>query len=598
MAKIFEIEAQRASMTCFLNSLLREWGLWEQVELPELLKRPGQITRGIRIDVQGGEKLWIPLEHWSSLGRHDYGWPVYLEAEESTYEILDFNTLSQILIDTIEVKEANAIQSKQRFKARVDDSLIALQEVLSHRSQDLADLSQLSMSFLDAEQYLIVGHSFHPSPKSREGFTGEDRQRYCPEYAGKFPLAWFAIDPYIVRRVSSKDFAGKDWVQDIIDADLGLKTLADIEIPDGFLLYPMHPWQAEYLLKMPSMAAHQAEGRILSLGEHGGSWYPTSSVRSIYQPHAPYMLKTSLSVRLTNSVRTLLLREVDRGVQAHDVFCSVEGQKLLARYPDFQVIYEPAYWAILDEDANPIDESIVICRMNPFQGEEAGQGLVLASLTQDDPFYGETVIETLIESHRQKHAVSGRAASELWFDRYCRVVLEPLLMAQADFGILLGAHQQNILVVMEEDLPKTMYFRDCQGTGYSELAYENLKDEIDSLDLSNGNVLPKDMANTLFIYYLFINATFNVISTIARKGHLSEEAMVQSLRNILLDMLSRKPRDNSCIMHLLMSEKILHKGNFICSIQDINENTSQNPLAIYTAITNPFYRNGAEENIH
>ncbi|RYZ60260.1 MAG: IucA/IucC family siderophore biosynthesis protein [Proteobacteria bacterium] len=598
MAKIFEIEAQRASMTCFLNSLLREWGLWDHVELPELLKRPGQITSGIRIDVLGGEKLWIPLEHWSSLGRHEYGWPVYLEAESSTYEILDFHALSQLLIDTIEVKEGNVAQSKQRFKARVEDSLIAVQEVLSHRSQDLSELSLQSMSFLDAEQYLVVGHSFHPSPKSREGFTAEDRQRYCPEYAGKFPLAWFAVDPYIVRRVSSEAFAGKNWVQELIEADPLLSSLVDAKIPEGFLLYPMHPWQALHLLAMPKMKAHQSEGRILSLGEHGGSWYPTSSVRSIYQPKSPYMLKTSLSVRLTNSVRTLLLREVDRGVQAHDVFCSSEGKKLLALYPDFKVIYEPAYWAILDDEANPIDESIVICRMNPFEADESGQGLVLASLTQDDPFYGETVIETLIESYRQDHAVSGRVASELWFDRYCRVVLEPLLMAQADFGILLGAHQQNILVAMEDSLPKTLYFRDCQGTGYSELAYENLKDEIASLDLTNGNVLPKDMANTLFIYYLFINATFNVISTIARKGHLSEDAMIESLRNILLEMLSRKPRDPSCIMQLLMNEKILHKGNFICSIQDINENTTQNPLAIYTPIVNPFYQNQASEKIH
>jgi N2-citryl-N6-acetyl-N6-hydroxylysine synthase len=598
MGKIFQVEAQRASMTCFLNSLLREWGLWEYEELPELLKGPGHIARGLRIMVQSGQQLWIPVAHWSGLGRHEYGWPIYLQTDASTYEILDFDALTRILIDTIEVKNENSIQSKLRFKARVDESFVALQEVLSHRSQDLEELSLQTMSFIEAEQYLIVGHSFHPSPKSREGFSRNDRLRYCPEYAGSFPLTWFAIDPYIVRRVSSSAFKGTDWVQELIDADPGLAALNAETIPKGFLLYPMHPWQAAHLLEMPSIKAQQREGRIVSLGEHGSSWFPTSSVRSIYQPNAPYMLKTSLSVRLTNSVRTLLLREVDRGVQAHDVFCSKEGQELLKRYPDFKVIYEPAYWAILDEDKNPIDESIVICRINPFQSQESSQGLVLASLTQDDPFYGETAIESLIESYSQSHGVSGRMASELWFERYCRVVLEPLLMAQADFGILLGAHQQNILIAMEEGLPKTLYFRDCQGTGYSELAYENLKDVIDSLDLMNGNVLPKEMANTLFIYYLFINATFNVISTIARKGHLTEEEMIESLRTILLEMLGRKPRDSSCIIQLLMNETILHKGNFLCSIQDINENTAQNPLAIYTPIANPFYRLMVEENIH
>ena len=58
-------------------------------------------------------------------------------------------------------------------------------------------------------------------------------------------------------------------------------------------------------------------GLLHDLGPHGDPWHPTSSVRTVYRPGAPAMLKLSLGVRITNSRRENLRKELVRGVEVH-----------------------------------------------------------------------------------------------------------------------------------------------------------------------------------------------------------------------------------------------------------------------------------------
>ncbi|KJG88809.1 hypothetical protein RN24_08185, partial [Yersinia pestis subsp. microtus bv. Ulegeica] len=53
---------------------------------------------------------------------------------------------------------------------------------------------------------------------------------------------------------------------------------------------------------------------------------------------------------------------------------------------------------------------------------------------------------------------------------YCQHVLLPLFSTEADYGLVLLAHQQNILVEMQQDLPVGMLYRDCQGSGFTQSA--------------------------------------------------------------------------------------------------------------------------------
>jgi siderophore synthetase component len=71
----------------------------------------------------------------------------------------------------------------------------------------------------------------------------------------------------------------------------------------------MHPWQADYLLEQ-DWCQRLAENGSLQDWAKRAQWLPTSSSRSLYSETNSDMIKFSLSVRLTNSVRTLSVKEL------------------------------------------------------------------------------------------------------------------------------------------------------------------------------------------------------------------------------------------------------------------------------------------------
>ena len=89
------------------------------------------------------------------------------------------------------------------------------------------------------------------------------------------------------------------------------------------------------------MPASGRKGALRDLGEAGAPWLPTSSSRSLYSETNSDMIKFSLSVRLTNSVRTLSVKEVKRGMRGG---AGENGTLagLRARYPTMRVMRRTA----------------------------------------------------------------------------------------------------------------------------------------------------------------------------------------------------------------------------------------------------------------
>ncbi|NKC49678.1 hypothetical protein HED54_22935 [Ochrobactrum anthropi ATCC 49188] len=65
----------------------------------------------------------------------------------------------------------------------------------------------------------------------------------------------------------------------------------------------MHPWQASRLSLRPDIQQLERQGKLIDLGSSGPDWRATSSLRAIYSRESDWMLKFSLSLRLTNSRR-------------------------------------------------------------------------------------------------------------------------------------------------------------------------------------------------------------------------------------------------------------------------------------------------------
>ena len=212
---------------------------------------------------------------------------------------------------------------------------------------------------------------------------------------------------------------------------------------------------------------------------------------------------------------------------------------------------------------------------------------LLATLTQDHPYAEECRAARLVRQLAISQNLPLEKAVKTWFQRYLERVVEPLMIAQADYGLLYGAHQQNLIIRFDRLLPSGAYFRDCQGTAYSNLGITLLKPELPELGRASENTLNERMANLLFVYYLFINSSFGLVSALAAYGLCSEKKLFQQMRDFLISLRNGPRQDRSCFDYLLESDQLWSKGNFLCSVVGMNESTTEDPLAIYHPMVNP-----------
>ena len=574
--KSIETRATHHAATCFLNSLFREWNGF---------KREGD---AITVALTEGETLRIFVEKFSTVGRHRYSGEFWLE-KPATRELISFAAL----VRKVSAKLARDLKTPssvvQTFIDRVSSSertlLLSLQNLASSSSA-LPQSRSPKIDFESAEQGLLIGHNFHPTPKSRDEFSEDEMRRYSPEFKSRFALTWLCVHRDVLHQNHARSFEQINWTTELAQ----IKGVPLKDLQGGMIAVPMHPWQWQVLLKNPYIQALLQREQIIVLGESSELWSATSSLRSLYREGAPFMLKFSMSLKLTNSIRHLLAPEVERGLQLHDVLETKKGREFLRKFPHFHVVTEPAYLAIKGEDGRPLSETIVVCRQNPFRGEEANHKAVLATLVQDSPLGTQNLIHDFIRTAPDD--LSLRERSRKWFRDYLRVTVEPLVTAQAEYGVILGAHQQNLVLEINKGYPSAAYFRDCQGTGYSELGYRNFAHDVELINRENGNVVSERMANSLFIYYLILNSTFNVITSIAQdESDVSEAELLKILRSHLVEqraalLASALPHDLSCLNALLEGDQLMHKGNFLCAFECLNENTTVDPLAIYTPVTN------------
>ncbi len=549
------------SAAAFLNALLRDWNHWRREQ------------NSIRLELRPGEAILLPLQRFSATGRHEYTGEFFREGVGAPLSFVELvGLVSSALGESLGLGSARA----DLFYRRVGKSVDVITRTLRERGEELARFPEEKLCFLRAEQSLAFGHAFHPHPKSREEFSADDLARYSPELAGKFPLHWLRVPAEWIYARESEAFGARAWRRELFAQEFGREFMGNGEP------FPVHPWQKKKILALPALARVPIE----DLAASPRDWHPTSSLRTLYREDSPWMVKFSLSLRLTNSVRHLLAQEAERGRQVHDVFATGPGREFLATEPAFRILYEPAFAALRDEAGEPLAETMVVIRENALPN--FGEGVaVLGALTQNHPTGGDHAIAVQVKRLAAARGESVSAAAGIWFGRFLQTTLRPLLRAQSELGVLLGAHQQNLLLRIEDHLPAGAVFRDCQGSGYSRLGFSRFGSLVGSITESNGNVLNERMGNTLFAYYLVINSAFGVISAMASAGLAAEEELLRDLRAFLENLLEGNPADPSCLNYLLHAEKLEQKGNFLCCLRGINENTTENPLAIYNEMPNP-----------
>ncbi|MGW0733677.1 IucA/IucC family protein [Streptomyces sp. NPDC002851] len=560
-----------AADTAATESMLRCWVRETAVTEPA----DGTLTLDLPAT---GTAVEVPVLHWSAVGWHRFG-PARVRGTDTPLAAPALAAL--IAVETTAADPAAVAD----LVARVTDSTRKVAEFVRERSARPED-PEGTTAFLAAEQALICGHPLHPTPKSREGLSDTELPVYSPELRGSFPLHWFAADPSVVSADSALPGRTAQGMMAELAGD-------EVTAPEGTVLIPAHPWQAKDVRSRPSVRALLDAGLLHDLGPAGPAWSPTSSVRTVYRADAPVMLKFSLGLRITNSRRENLRLELERGAAIDRLLDAGLGDALRSAHPGFDIVRDPA-WIAVDAPAGHEDDPTgldVVVRDNPFPSDAAVQAVCAAGLVSVRPDLADhdsqlarTVKNLAKRTGRPLHEVG-----EEWFARYLDRVVTPVLWLYATYGLGLEAHQQNTLVVLDEEgWPAGGRYRDNQGYYFSPDRSAALHSWIPDVGRDLGTYVDDEVIDERLAYYVGINNMLGMVGALASSDLADEQALLRRAADRLAKLAADHGDRLRLAQTLRTAETLRCKANLLTRVQGMDELTG--PLeaqSVYVDITNP-----------
>ncbi|MGN7453568.1 IucA/IucC family protein [Paenibacillus pasadenensis] len=311
------------------------------------------------------------------------------------------------------------------------------------------------------ESHMADGHPYHPSYKSRLGFSLEDNEKYGPEFDRPIQLQWVAVNAALL---DAALYPGRS-LEELYDRHLtaGDRSRFALALSErgasdkSYAFVPVHPWQLENML--PNVFAEQlASGDIVPLGAAEGRYRAQQSIRTLASRERTDASYVKLSLSLTNTSTSRILAH-------HTTQNAPLVSAWLERIASSDEVLQAAGFGLLKEEGGvsfrydalpPLQYRTAygtlgaIFRQNVSQhlqpGEEAWP-LNAALLRQKN---GEPFLREAIERH----------GVERWSRRLIAAAVVPIAHLLYAHGIALESHAQNIILVVEDLLPKRIIVKD------------------------------------------------------------------------------------------------------------------------------------------
>ncbi|MFG2996984.1 IucA/IucC family protein [Streptomyces sp. NPDC048340] len=278
------------------------------------------------------------------------------------------------------------------FAAELDGSTASL--ALSRAGQPARQAPPATV--WEWEQRVVDGHPYHPNCRSRPGFSVAEQLAYGPEHRPLVELGLVAVR-------AEECLVTGEWPDHLRDG--------------GRILVPVHPWQAEHVLKReevrPGFAAH-----------------PLMALRTLAPAAGGAHVKTALSARLTSSVRDISGYSIETAAVL-SAFTQALTERLDGRLHFTRTLgaagaHSPDLAAVLREPPEA------------FADTAAGESVVPLGALAATPY----------------------ARSAPWRADLARLALGVGLRL-LDLGVALEAHGQNLLVVLDSaGAPLRLVYRD------------------------------------------------------------------------------------------------------------------------------------------
>ena len=319
------------------------------------------------------------------------------------------------------------------------------------------------------ESHMVDGHPYHPSYKSRIGFSVADNFAYGPEFNQEVSIYWVAVNKQLVDVNISKGMSLDEILKHHLTSEDENEFLEIIKengrIDTQYIFLPVHPWQLEHQIQ--SVFNQQLNNKdIVILGTSICTYRAQQSIRSLSHrdnANATY-IKFPLSITNTSTSRILAHHTTQNASLISDWLYKVIKNDPLLSKGKMDVLREVMGVSFRYDELHPIQYSSTYGTLGAIYREnvstyleenEEAWPLNALSHTQKN---GESFIQMAIDQY----------GIEAWSDALIKVVTLPIIHLLYAHGIALESHAQNIILVIENNFPKRIIIKDLHdGVRYS-----------------------------------------------------------------------------------------------------------------------------------
>ncbi|MFI9720142.1 IucA/IucC family protein [Streptomyces sp. NPDC052396] len=510
----------RAADAAVLEHLLRRWVREANIARPQ--------GSCLRIPLAAdGRVLHVPVPYWSATGSHRFGPPGLLDGPDGA-PALDAVTMAALL-------GREAVHSG-RAPAGYGAELIVLTAELVRRTTAFLRQRRLGPGTEDGEHFL---HGEQALPGAGLGET----DGYPPESREPFRLHWLGVHRSVLAADSAWTERGRTVEAPLLAARL---TAPGLPLPPDTVPLPVHPARVPRLHHEPAVARLLDAGLLYDLGAHGGPWYATAAVRTVYRPGAPALL------RLGENDRQLLAD----GLELHRMLRAGLAERWHAACgPGFDVVRDPAWLGVDTADGTPVPGLGLGIRHHPFApGEDA---VSLAGLLAPRPWPGRTApaghpalcsrLAVIVARLVRRTGRPAGAVSTEWFLRYLETVVRPLLWLDGAAGIVLRADRHHTLVLLDaEGWPA--------GGRHRGSLHHRLRRR---LHPRNPAAVPDDRADEEFACRLGVDNLLGLIGALGAQRLADERILLAALRRFLQEAATAPAETRSALPGLLLDTPAL-----------------------------------------
>lgn len=526
------------------------------------------------------QRLVVEVAYRSAVGRHRLG--AVRSWADGRWRDLDRLQAVLLLVQELYGQRAALDPATRAHELELLLRYVQSQQLMARYLEVRANDRRLdSDRFIDCEQSMLYGHWRHPTPKSRQGMTDWQHDSFAPELRGRFQLHHFAVSRALVRQQSALPQPAEELLASLLGGDAQAQRALRMARDRGEVLVPVHPLQVDWLLHQRHVRTWLGDGLVRDVGRLGPHFTATSSVRTVYSEDAEWMVKLSIPVKITNSLRFNRRAELPAGVSMARLFSA------LGERAGLRCIADPAYLTVENPDGGESGFELLL-RENPFRRGEDGGVYCVAALVQEALPHRASRLRTLLEGLSLTEGRDVRDVSVDWLLRYMRCAIEPLIRLYDEHGVALEAHQQNSLVDLRAGYPRAFYFRDSQGYYLSNQHRSRLVGLVPELLQRPELFFDDEVIQRRFAYYLLSNHLFAVVQRLGADGLLCEDSALSVVKGRLELLRTQLTGQGRQLVHAaLEGPRLPYKANLLTRVHDVDELTVDGEQAVYVEIDNP-----------